>query len=134
VIDKRVAVIGRGIKGVNEARFLRHYTDKLMLFTLGTPHEISELDRASLEESGITVVDEALAEVCTQEGAIVGLQTRSGRMYRFDTLYSRSDAGCDRTLHVCWVLHATRSGKSSSTIGCAPPSQASTPRAMLPTT
>jgi thioredoxin reductase (NADPH) len=88
VIDKQVAVIGRGIKGVNEARFIRHYTDKLTLFTLGSDHEISASDRASLEACGIEVVDETLAEVCTNEGQIVGLQTRSGAIYRFDTLYS----------------------------------------------
>ena len=88
VIDKEVAVIGRGIKGVNEARFIRHYTDKLTLFTLGTDHQIAPHDRASLEACGIRVVDETLAEVCTNEGQIVGLQTRSGTIYRFDTLYS----------------------------------------------
>jgi thioredoxin reductase (NADPH) len=88
VIGKHVAIIARGMKGVNEARFLRHYTDKLTLFTIGTPHEISESERVSLEQCGVTVVDEALAEVCTQDGAIVGLQTRNGQIYRFDTLYS----------------------------------------------
>jgi thioredoxin reductase (NADPH) len=88
VIDKEVAVIGRGIKGVNEARFLRHYTDKLTLFTLGTPGDIDAKDRAALDACGITVVDDTLAEVCTNEGRIVGLQTRSGTTYRFDTLYS----------------------------------------------
>ena len=88
VIDKDVAVIGRGVKGVNEARFLRHYTDKLTLFTLGAPEEIAADDRAALEACGIGIVDEGLAEVCTNEGQIVGLQTRSGTMYRFDTLYS----------------------------------------------
>ena len=88
VIDREVAVIGRGSKGMNEARFLRHYTRKLTLFTLGMPHEISDRDRAALERCGIAVVDESLAEVCTQDGAIVGLQTRGGTTYRFDTLYS----------------------------------------------
>jgi thioredoxin reductase (NADPH) len=88
VIDRDVAVIGRGSRGANEARFLRHYTHKLTLFTLGTPEEIGERDRAALEQCGISVVDEALAEVCTQDGAIVGLQTRSGTNHRFDTLYS----------------------------------------------
>ncbi|HEV7390243.1 MAG TPA: NAD(P)/FAD-dependent oxidoreductase [Burkholderiales bacterium] len=88
VIDKQVAIIGRGVKGMNEARFLRHYTDKLTLFTLGTPHEISHSDGKALEQCGIVIVDESVAEVCTQEGSIVGLQTRSGALYRFDTLYS----------------------------------------------
>ena len=109
VIGKAVAVLGRGAKGANEARFIRHYTDRLTLFTLGTPHEVSPEDRASLEECGIKVVDESLSEVCTNEGAIVGLRTRDGVTYRFDTLYSalgcriRSDlarevgAACDDT-------------------------------------
>jgi thioredoxin reductase (NADPH) len=88
VIDQHVAVIGRGVKGVNEARFLRHYTDKLTLFTLGTPDEIAPEDRTALDACGIKVVDETLAEVCTHEGQIVGLQTRGGEIYRFDTLYS----------------------------------------------
>ena len=88
VIGKDVAVIGRGVRGANEARFIRHYTDKLTLFTLDTPQEITAECRAALDACGIRVVDEALAEVCTHEGRIVGLQTRSGTMHRFDTLYS----------------------------------------------
>jgi thioredoxin reductase (NADPH) len=88
VIDKTVAVIGRGMKGVNEARFLRHYTANLTLFTLGTPHEITDDDRESLERCNVAIVDEALAEVCTRDGAIVGLRTRSGAVYSFDVLYS----------------------------------------------
>ena len=107
VIGRKVAIIGRGIKGVNEAQFLRHYTDDLTLFTLSAEHEIGADDRAALEASGIRFVDEPLEEVCTESGAIVGVTTRSGRTYRFDTLYSalgcnvRSElahgigAGCD---------------------------------------
>jgi thioredoxin reductase (NADPH) len=34
-----------------------------------------------------------LNEVCTELGAIVGVTTRSGKTYRFDTLYSA--LGCD---------------------------------------
>ena len=93
VIDKKVAVIGRGAKGVNEARFLHHYTDDLTLFTLGEGHDISEDERAALDEIGIPMVDEPLLEVCTEADAIVGLTTRSGKTYRFDTLYSA--LGCD---------------------------------------
>lgn len=88
VIGKTVAVIGRAMKGVNEARFLRHYTDKVTLFTLGGRHDVGQAELALLEAAGIAVVDEAVNEVSTQAGAIVGLQTRSGKTYRFDTLYS----------------------------------------------
>ncbi|MGZ8198265.1 MAG: NAD(P)/FAD-dependent oxidoreductase [Burkholderiales bacterium] len=88
VIDREVAVIGRGTKGVNEACFLRHYTHKLTLFTLGAPDDIAPQDRARLEQCGVIVVDEALSEVRIQGGAIIGLETRSGKSYRFETLYS----------------------------------------------
>jgi thioredoxin reductase (NADPH) len=93
VIDKKVAVIGRGLKGVNEARFIQHYTTDLVLFTLGVGHEITEEQRVSLETSGVVVVDEPLVEVCTEAGAIVGVTTQSGKTYRFDTLYSA--LGCN---------------------------------------
>jgi thioredoxin reductase (NADPH) len=46
-----------------------------------------------LHEIGVPVVEEPLHEVCTELGAIVGLTTRSGKTYRFDTLYSA--LGCD---------------------------------------
>jgi thioredoxin reductase (NADPH) len=88
VIDRKVAVIGRGRKGVEEARFIRHYTNELTLFTLGADDETTPEDRAGLESDGVVVVDEPLAEVCTDQGAIVGLTTVSGKTYRFDTLYS----------------------------------------------
>lgn len=88
VMDKRVAVIGRGHKGANEALFLRHYTDNVTLFTIGALQDLCEEDRESLNECGIEVDDDMLAEVCTQGAAIVGLQTRSGKTYHFDTLYS----------------------------------------------
>ena len=57
VIGKKVAVIGRGLKGVNEARFIQHYTTDLVLFTLGIGHEISDEQRVSLETSGVVIVD-----------------------------------------------------------------------------
>ena len=93
VIGRKVAVIGRGSKGVSEARFIQHYTTDLMLFTLGAGHEITDEDRVSLETSGVVVIDEPLSEVCAELGAIVGVTTQSGKTYRFDTLYSA--LGCD---------------------------------------
>lgn len=93
VIDKKVAVIGHGVKGVSEARFLRHYTDQLTLFTLGAEHDIGNEERAALHAIGVPMVEEPLHEICTELGAIVGLTTRSGKTYRFDTLYSA--LGCD---------------------------------------
>lgn len=88
VIGRKVAVIGRGRKGVNEAQFIRHFTDELTLFTLGRGHEIDDEDRIALASQRIVVVDERLQEVCCESGAVVGLTVASGKTYRFDTLYS----------------------------------------------
>jgi len=93
VIGKQVAVIGKGLQGVKEAHFLRHYTDALTLFTLGGQHEITGEDRASLESVGIAMIDEPLAEVSTENGAVVGVTTSSGKVFRFDSLYSA--LGCN---------------------------------------
>jgi thioredoxin reductase (NADPH) len=93
VIDKQVAVIGKGIKGVNEARFIRHYTDKLTLFTLGSQHDISDDDLASLRREGVAIVYERVVEVCAEGGAIVGLKVANGVTYRFETLYSALGCG-----------------------------------------
>lgn len=88
VIDQRVAIIGRGVKGVNEALFIRHYTRDLTLFTLGAQHEITGEHRETLAAQGIEIVEEAPAQVHTEGGAILGLTLSNGRAYRFDTLYS----------------------------------------------
>jgi thioredoxin reductase (NADPH) len=88
VIGRQVAVIGRGRKGANEARFIRHYTAALTLFTLGGAEEFDDTDRAMFAERGIAIVNEPLLEVYTEGSALVGLKTRSGRIYRFETLYS----------------------------------------------
>lgn len=93
----RVAVIGRGSKGVREARFIRHFTGTLTLFSLGAAG-ISDGERRALAEAGIELVESAVTEVHREERAIVGLQTADGREHRFDTLYSSLGTLCHRAL------------------------------------
>lgn len=93
VIDKKVAVLGRGLKAVNETRFIQQFTPHLTLFTLGEGHDIGEHDRTALETDGVIVVDEPIVEVCIEIGAIVGVTCRSGKTYRFESIYSA--LGCD---------------------------------------
>ena len=89
----RVAVIGRGSKGVDEARFIRHFTGALTLFSLGAAG-ISDDERRGLAEAGIELVESAVTEIHREERAIVGLQTADGRDHRFDTLYSSLGTLC----------------------------------------
>jgi len=87
VIGRRVAVIGHGSKGVEEAHFIRHFTDDLTLFSLG-PAGIDDRERAGLAARGIGLVEAKITEVQREAQAIVGLRTEDDRNYRFDTLYS----------------------------------------------
>jgi thioredoxin reductase (NADPH) len=81
------AVIGCGAKGAHEAQFIRHFTDRLTLFTLG-PAEIDDAERARLVAAGIAVVESPVKEVQVEGQALVGLRTEDGRHHRFDTVYS----------------------------------------------
>ncbi|HEY3564369.1 MAG TPA: NAD(P)/FAD-dependent oxidoreductase [Casimicrobiaceae bacterium] len=87
VIGQRVAVIGGGPKGVDEAHFIRHFSDDITLFSLG-PAGIDEREREGLAARGIGLVEAKVTEVQREGQAIVGLRTEDGRDSRFDTLYS----------------------------------------------
>jgi len=93
VLGRRVAVIGRGSKGVREAQFIRHFTDTLTLFSLGAAG-ISDVERRELRAAHIELVESAVTEVHREERAIVGLQTADGREHRFDTMYSSLGTLC----------------------------------------
>ena len=88
VIDRQVAVIGRGTKGAAEALFIRHYTPHVVLFTLGDGPPYASAERGRLEEAGIVIVESEVAAVRVEGARLVGLQTADGGHYRFDTLYS----------------------------------------------
>jgi len=86
VTDKRVAVLGTGERGVDEAQFLRSYTSDLTLIALDGPHELSAAERAQLAHGGITVIDgPATGFAISEPGAI--LVEASGSQFSFDTLY-----------------------------------------------
>jgi thioredoxin reductase (NADPH) len=87
VIGKRVAVLGEGSKGVDEAHFIRHFTEQLTLFSVGS-RDITEEERRGLAERGIQLVEAKITDVQREGQAIVGLRTDDGALHRFQTLYS----------------------------------------------
>src|SRR5690606_833014 len=88
VIGKKVAVIGHGSKLMREALFLRHYTDRLTVLTLGENIGLEEDEHRLLERHGIRVIDEPIAEVYIEQGKIAALRGHGGTRHEFDTLYS----------------------------------------------
>lgn len=87
VIDRRIAVLGRGRHAVNEALFLRHYTPDITLL-LSDPHELQNTDLAKLRRANIEVVFDEVAEVFVENSHLCGLRLVTGKELSFDTIYS----------------------------------------------
>ena len=84
VRDRRIAVLGTGERGAQEALFLRSYSSDITLIAPGGPHEASALDE-DLVAAGIVRVDGPCGDISIGDGLIhVALaQGTQG----FDTLY-----------------------------------------------
>lgn len=88
VIDRKVAVVGRGAKGLGEALFLRTYTADITLVTLGEKLDLSREDEARLEAAGI-VPQYAPVEVMERvDDGRVALRFADGAVASFDAVYS----------------------------------------------
>lgn len=88
VIDRRVAVIGRGDKLAREALFIARYTRRLTAFSAGSASSMDPPLRARLAAAAIRLVDRPIDRVCTEDGSVIGLETDDGELHEFDTLYS----------------------------------------------
>ncbi|WP_380875856.1 pyridine nucleotide-disulfide oxidoreductase [Sphingomonas sp. DBB INV C78] len=84
VTDRRVAVLGTGERGTNEALFLRGYTADITLVAPGERHELSSDERASLVEGGITIAEGCRAIRLTADQIKLDFDQGSAD---FDTLY-----------------------------------------------
>ena len=109
VQGRRVAVVGRGSKGAREARFIRHFTEWITLFSL-EPAGISDAERRELAAAGIALIETPLVDVHREKGAIVGLRTADGRDHRFDTLYSALGSHCHCGLARAIGAHCAEDG------------------------
>lgn len=84
VTDQRIAVLGTGERGCNEAQFLRSYTADITLIAPEGGHELSDANYAWLRDAGIKVVGSCRG-ITLAEDAIV-LQVNGDRL-SFDSLY-----------------------------------------------
>jgi thioredoxin reductase (NADPH) len=87
VMNKSVAVIGYGERGLGEAVFIaRTYTPNVTLLTLGEPMELDSKEKTKVEEHNIKVVGEPIVALdCPDK---VNLRAQNGEEHRFDVLYS----------------------------------------------
>jgi thioredoxin reductase (NADPH) len=86
VMDQRIAVIGHGDHGAREALFLRTYSPRVTLFTLGEPADASLCAR--MGEADIAVVDAPVEAIAQENERIISLTLVNGETHAFDTIYS----------------------------------------------
>ena len=85
-IGKRIAVIGSGERGENEAWFLRTYSDEVSYVHVGG--DIDPERERRLNARGIALIDTALSNLLIKDNALV-LAARQGEQRRsFDVFYT----------------------------------------------
>jgi thioredoxin reductase (NADPH) len=88
VRDRRIAILGTGNCRLQEAMLLRSYTADLTVLSLRRPFDMADEARAALQAAGIGLVDEPVAELVAEAGGVCARLAPSGRIIRFDTIYT----------------------------------------------
>jgi thioredoxin reductase (NADPH) len=88
VRDRRIALIGAGTCRLEEALLLRSYTADLTVLSLERELAMMPDEYAQLEKAGVHLVREPVGTLVPGEDAIMARLARSGRVLRFDTMYS----------------------------------------------
>ena len=84
VTDKRIAVLGTGERGFNEALFLRSYTSDITLVAPDGGHEFTDTQCGTLRDAGVSVVGICRAIELGDKAIVVDV---NGDRYAFDSLY-----------------------------------------------
>lgn len=84
VTDKRIAVLGSGQRGVDEAVFLRSYSADITLAAPAGGHDLDDEMRARLADAGIEIAGECRAITLGSDQIVLDLE---GVSRPFDTLY-----------------------------------------------
>jgi thioredoxin reductase (NADPH) len=101
VRGQNVAVIGHGRDVLREALFLRAFSPRITLLSLGQPLGLNARERADLKRASIDTVEQAVTEVLVERERITRIITADARGFVFDTLYSALGT----------LAHATNAGQ-----------------------
>jgi len=89
-IGKRVAVLGQGNSGLNEAIFVRHFADSVHLCAIGAPLHLDAAERARLAAAGVDVLARPVDGIALTDEATPHMQLRlqGGELAPFDVVYA----------------------------------------------
>ena len=88
VRDRRIAILGTRNCRLQEAMLLRSYTADLTVLSMGRPLEMPADERGQLQSAGVDLVDEPVAELVPEAEGVCARMAPSGRVIRFDTIYT----------------------------------------------
>lgn len=88
VSGQRIGVIGNGEKAVEEALFLKTWTDDLTVLHVGEAEALDAVDRRRAEAAGIAVVDTPIRNVVCEGDKISAFDLDGGGVCRFDSVYA----------------------------------------------
>ncbi len=105
VAGQSVGVLGAGEKAVNEAAFLKTYTDDLTVILLGDTETLTPEDRQRLEAMNVGVMETSAEKVRVLGDHVLCFEDVSGEARSFDTVYSA--LGTVPRARLAWRLGAT---------------------------
>jgi thioredoxin reductase (NADPH) len=108
VTDKRVAALGTGGRGTNEALFLRSYTRDVTLVAPDGAHDLEPADRVRLAEAGVVVVDGPATGYRIEDGQFC-FDAADGRL-GFDSVYPAMGSHIRSELAVALGARASADG------------------------
>lgn len=85
VTDRRIAVMGSGDRGYNEAVFLRGFTSDITLIAPDADHDLDPAKAADLRSMGLSLVRGPSRVIAAEDGRIA-VETAEGPL-EFETLY-----------------------------------------------
>lgn len=88
ITGQKIGVLGHGSGGLQEAIFMKTYTDDITLLSLGQPMNLTEQEREQARGARIALVEEPIGSILVEEGRIRSVTLRSGACHSFDALYS----------------------------------------------
>ncbi len=86
VIDKKIAIMVNGPKGLKEAMFLRHYSADVTVITQGENIKYKKEELAAVEKLGINVIHDPVRSISCKDDAIKVAHFKE-RSCEFDTSY-----------------------------------------------
>jgi thioredoxin reductase (NADPH) len=88
VRGQKVAIVGYGKCSVREVLMLRAYTPDLTMLSLGRGLDLSDRDRALLEQAEVRLIDEPVDHVDLEGDRVGAWRMAGGGELRFDALYT----------------------------------------------